>query len=116
MLALKSVFAEADSIGVLIFDEIDAGVGGAVARKVAEKMRRLADSHQVLCITHLPQIAAAAHSHYRVEKAEAAGAVHTSVTPVRQQDRVNEVARLLDGSATQVSKEHAQLLLAELSE
>lgn len=113
MLALKVVSADADHIPTLIFDEIDAGVGGAVAVKVAEKLRRLARSHQTLCITHLPQIAAAADSHYNVTKAAVKGRTITKVVRVEERSRVEEVARLLDGSLSEASLQHAQALLKE---
>lgn len=113
MLALKAVFADADRIPTLIFDEIDAGVGGAVARKVAEKLRALAASHQIICITHIPQIAAVAQAHFRVEKEARQKRTSTSVREVRGDARVEEVARLLDGTAGAVSMEHARVLLDE---
>lgn len=111
MLALKSVFASADAIPTLIFDEIDAGVGGAVARDVAEKLRRLAQTHQVICITHLPQIAAVAETHLNVAKSAANGRTRTMVARMEEESRVRELARLLDGSLSEVSVEHARSLL-----
>lgn len=111
MLALKSVFANADSIPALVFDEIDAGVGGAVAGKVASKMRDLSESHQVLCVTHLPQIAAVADAHFHVSKAEKGTRTVTAVHQVEADRRVEELARLLDGSVSEVSLEHARVLL-----
>jgi DNA repair protein RecN (Recombination protein N) len=113
MLALKTAFADADHIPTLIFDEIDAGVGGAVARKVAEKMRGLAQSHQVICITHIAQIAALAHGHYTVSKHTQKNRTTTQVAAVEDESRVEEIARLLDGSVSKVSLEHARTLLAE---
>jgi DNA repair protein RecN (Recombination protein N) len=111
MLALKVVSADADRIPTLIFDEIDAGVGGAVALKVAERLRKLAQSHQTLCITHLPQIAAAADNHYNVSKLTAKGRTLTTVVRVEEETRVEEVARLLDGSLSEASLKHARVLL-----
>jgi len=115
MLALKVVFANADMIPTLIFDEIDAGVGGAVATKVADKLAELAQFHQTICITHLPQIAAAAATHYHVWKATKDGTTATGVARVEDDARVNELARLLDGSLTEVSRDHARALLAKAS-
>jgi DNA repair protein RecN (Recombination protein N) len=112
MLALKSVFAEADRIPTLIFDEIDAGVGGETATKVASKLQGLAESHQVLCITHLPQIAAAAPTHFNVSKSTRKDRTVTEVTKIEQDTRIEELARLLDGSVSNVSLEHARSLLA----
>jgi DNA repair protein RecN (Recombination protein N) len=111
MLALKTVFAEADKIPSLVFDEIDAGVGGAVARNVAEKLAELARSHQIICITHIAQIAAAAAGHFTVHKHTHKARTVTSLTPVFEEARVREVARLLDGSVSEVSLEHARTLL-----
>lgn len=111
MLALKATFAKADAIPTLIFDEIDAGVGGAVANAVARKMNELATSHQVIAITHLPQIAAAAERHFHVAKASAKGRTLTRVERVESEARVAELARLLDGSVSEVSLEHARALL-----
>jgi DNA repair protein RecN (Recombination protein N) len=111
MLGIKTVFASADKIPTLIFDEIDAGVGGAVANKVATRLRELAESHQTICITHLPQIAAAAHRHLRVEKSTTKGRSSTQVLAVDAEARVNELARLLDGSLSDVSLQHAAEML-----
>lgn len=114
MLALKVVFAGADAIGTLVFDEIDAGVGGAVARKVAEKIAQLARSHQVLCITHIAQIAAVAQAHFTVSKKVQKGRTISNVSEVADNQRVEEIARLLDGTLSEVSLEHARALLAEV--
>ena len=113
MLALKSVFASADKIPALIFDEIDAGVGGEVARKVAAKLHELSQSHQVLCITHLPQIAAVADAHYQVTKSTTNGRTHTHVLPLDDTAKIEELARLLDGTVSEASLKHARALLAE---
>lgn len=112
MLALKAVSARADRIPTLVFDEIDAGVGGTVANKVVEKLCGLAQSHQTICITHLPQIAAAAGTHYHVSKTTEKGRTATGVALVEDRSRVEEVARLLDGSLSEVSLDHARTLLA----
>ncbi len=111
MLALKTVFATADKIPTLIFDEIDAGVGGAVARKVAETLSSLARSHQVLCITHLAQIAAQAQHHLHVSKTTEKKTTRTTVSKVEGDERERELARLLDGSISPVSLAHARELL-----
>ncbi|GMV90381.1 MAG: DNA repair protein RecN [Candidatus Hydrogenedentota bacterium] len=111
MLGIKTVFASADKIPTLIFDEIDAGVGGAVANKVATRLRELAQSHQTICITHLPQIAAAAHRHLHVAKSTSKGRTSTTAVAVDADARVNELARLLDGSLSEVSVQHAAEML-----
>ncbi len=111
MLALKTVFARADGIPTLVFDEIDAGVGGVVANRVADTLRQLAETHQTICITHLAQIAAVADTHFRVEKVEEDGRSRSTVRPLRDKERVEEVARLLDGSVSDVSVKHARSLL-----
>jgi DNA repair protein RecN (Recombination protein N) len=113
MLALKAVFADADTIPTLIFDEIDAGVGGSVATKVAARLRQLASSHQVLCISHIAQIAATAKTHYHVSKRAKDGRTITTLGRVEGRAREEEVARLLDGSLSEVSLEHARSLLSE---
>lgn len=112
MLAMKAVFAEADAIPSLIFDEVDAGIGGAVARKVAAKLQGLAKSHQVLCITHLAQIAAVGNTHFAVTKSSQRGATRTQVEPLDATARVEEIARLLDGSVSELSVKHAKELLS----
>ncbi|MCH7959401.1 MAG: DNA repair protein RecN, partial [Candidatus Hydrogenedentes bacterium] len=111
MLALKAVFANSDTIPTLIFDEIDAGVGGAVAAKVAATLQGLSKSHQSICISHLPQIAAAADRHLCVSKHTLDGQTYTRIHAVNEAERIEEVARLLDGSVTQVSQDHARALL-----
>ncbi len=116
MLALKTVFAAQDPVSTLIFDEIDAGIGGATARRVAEKMQLLAERRQVLCITHLAQIAAPAGAHYVVMKAADAGRTGAQIAAVTNEKREQEIARLLDGSVSAVSLKHARALLAEYHE
>jgi DNA repair protein RecN (Recombination protein N) len=113
MLALKAVFAGADRIPTLIFDEIDAGVGGSTARSVGEKLAELGLSHQVLCISHLAQIAAHAQNHFIVNKQSKKGHTRTEVNEVRDKARVEEVARLLDGNISPVGIQHAESLLRE---
>lgn len=113
MLAIKTVLAKADTIPSLIFDEVDAGIGGDVARMVARKLRAIAASHQVLSITHLAQIAAVGDAHFTVAKGNANGRTKTSVSPIAGEPREREIARLLDGSVSKVSLEHARELLSE---
>ena len=110
MLALKSALAEEDKIPLLVFDEIDANVGGEIATKVAAKMRQLGNSHQVLCITHLPQVAAAASKQFLVSKEISEGRTETSLRLVDGEDRVSELARML-GGVTESAQMHAVSLL-----
>ena len=112
MLALKSVLASVDSIPSLVFDEIDAGIGGRVAHHVAARLGSVAGSHQVFAITHLAQIAARADLHLRVEKVEQAGHVTTRLVPLQDDARVEEISRMLGGDPeSDASLRHAQELL-----
>ena len=97
MLAIKSVMADEDEIETLIFDEIDTGISGRTAQKVAEKMALIAASHQVICITHLPQIAAMADTHFEITKKSEDGAAHTSIKKLDEKEQIDELARLLGG-------------------
>ena len=98
MLAIKNVLAEQDQVGTLIFDEVDAGVSGRAAQKVAEKLRSVSRSKQVLCVTHLPQIAAAADVHLLIAKSERQGRTYTQVTPLDRAGRTREIARIIGGA------------------
>lgn len=114
MLALKTVLVDADEIGTFIFDEIDTGVSGRTARKVGEKMRFLGEKRQILCITHLPQIAAMADSHFLIEKESDGAETTTKVTPLAAEGSVREVARLMGGSdLTETTLAAARELIAE---
>lgn len=97
MLALKTVLENADPTGTLIFDEVDAGISGAMAEVVGHKLRALGQTHQVLCITHLPQIAALGTRHYLVSKETDAKQTYTRIAQLEAEDKVREVARLLSG-------------------
>ncbi|MFN9576386.1 MAG: DNA repair protein RecN [Gemmatimonadota bacterium] len=113
MLALKSVLARVDRVPTLVFDEVDAGIGGAVGLKVGDAMRALAATHQVFAITHLPQIAARAHHHVQVAKAAKGGVTTTDVAAVVGEAREREIARMLGGDAeSDVGRAHARELLA----
>ncbi|OVE78209.1 DNA repair protein RecN [bacterium F16] len=112
MLALKTVLAQEDKVPILIFDEVDANIGGNVANRVGEELRRLGESHQVICITHQPQVAANAHRHYTVEKSVQKKRTVTTVTELSHEQRVGELARMLGGeeSATVVNDHAAELI------
>ena len=112
MLALKTVLVDADEIGTFIFDEIDTGVSGRTARRVGEKMRLLGGKRQLLCITHLPQIAAMADNHFLIEKESDAGETVTRVTALDEEGAVREVARLMN-DVTETTLAAARELLAE---
>ncbi len=99
MLALKVALAEAGRAGTMIFDEIDRGVGGAVASAIGERLARLADTSQVLVVTHSPQVAARASSHYRIEKSDEGEGTRTRVRRLTDAERREEIARMLSGSA-----------------
>ena len=98
MLAMKNVLAEKDQVGTLIFDEVDTGVSGRAAQKVAEKLASVASHKQVLCVTHLPQLAALADTHLLIAKSERNGRTYTSVTPLDREGRKRELARIIGGT------------------
>ncbi len=112
MLGLKGVLARADRTPTLIFDEIDQGIGGRVGAVVGAKLRRLARTHQVLCITHLPQLAAFGDLHFRVEKVQRGGRTFTTVGPLTDDERLAELASML-GGASEANRRSAAELLAE---
>jgi DNA repair protein RecN (Recombination protein N) len=110
MLALKTVLAAEDEIPVLIFDEVDANVGGETANAVGEKMKQIAAKRQVLCITHLPQVAAPADAHYVVTKQLRDGRTISEIQLLGKKERVTELARMLGGQ-TDAARKHAEALL-----
>lgn len=112
MLAIKNVLAEHDHVVTLIFDEVDAGVSGRAAQRVAEKLAQLSKHKQVLCVTHLAQISAMADEHYRIQKQERDGRTYTSVTPLDESGRIEELARITGGThITETTRENARELL-----
>jgi DNA repair protein RecN (Recombination protein N) len=112
MLALKTVLAAEDEIPLLVFDEIDANVGGETAVVVGEKMRQIARRHQVICITHLPAVAASADTHYVVTKRIDAGRTISEIDLLDAEQRIREIARMLGGQ-TETARQHARELLRE---
>lgn len=113
MLALKTILARLDRVPTLIFDEVDAGIGGKVGLMVGDAMRRVAEHHQVFAITHLPQIAARAHHHIVVRKGAKGGVTTADIAVVAGDGRVGEIARMLGGDAeSRLGREHARELLA----
>ena len=113
MLAIRAIVAETDKVPVVIFDEIDAGVGVRMGMPIAEKLTAVARAQQVICVTHLPQIAAMADNHIVVDKVERMKRAQTEVSFPQSRERVHEIARMLGGEATgQISIKHAKELLA----
>jgi DNA repair protein RecN (Recombination protein N) len=111
MLALKSVLGEADSVETLVFDEVDAGIGGATAHAVGRRLAQLARTHQVIVVTHLAQVAAYADAQLVVKRDSSGGGESTSVVDVVGDDRVLELARMLSGNDSAASVAHARELL-----
>lgn len=117
MLAFKTLFGRLDATPTLIFDEVDAGIGGRTANVVAEKLAQLSGFHQVLCVTHLPQIAALADHHFAVEKTvTSAGQTEVSVIELSSSDRERELARMMAGEMQDVDLQHARVLLRRARE
>ena len=112
MLAMKNVLAEQDQVATLIFDEVDTGVSGRAAQKVAEKLRSVARNKQVLCVTHLPQIAAMGDTHMLISKFEQSGRTYTTVTPLDKEGRKRELARIIGGTViTETTLKSAEEML-----
>ncbi|RJQ13695.1 MAG: DNA repair protein RecN [Nitrospiraceae bacterium] len=115
MLALKSIMAGGDEIPVLVFDEIDAGVGGRTAENVGRKLKGLSSGHQVICITHLPQIASYADTHLRIEKRTEKDRTVVEINALGKDERSAEIARMLGGEISEVSLRHAKEMLKKSS-
>ncbi len=114
MLAMKNVLAEKDQVATLIFDEVDTGVSGRAAQRVAEKLRSVANHKQVLCVTHLPQLAALAQTHLLIAKAERDGRTYTTVTPLDLEGRKRELARIIGGTnITETTLKSAEEMLIQ---
>ena len=111
---MKNVLAEQDRVATLIFDEVDTGVSGRAAQKVAEKLRSVAKNKQVLCVTHLPQLAALASTHLLIAKEERSGRTYTTVTPLDVEGRKRELARIIGGAnITETTLKSAGEMLAD---
>jgi len=113
MLALKTVLADADAVPTLVFDEVDAGIGGLTAQAVGKKLRALARHHQILCVSHLSQIAACAQAHFQVSKRIQKSRTFATVVRLDSDERLNELARLLGSQVTPTSLQHARELLEQ---
>ena len=118
MLAMKKVLARTGSVGTIVFDEVDSGIGGATAEIVGQKLKEVSRHHQVLCITHLPQIACCGDRHYRVVKRIAGKRTNTTVSVLSEEERLEEIARMLGGvELTEKTRDHArEMLLAARGE
>ncbi|HJS75239.1 MAG TPA: DNA repair protein RecN, partial [Vicinamibacteria bacterium] len=114
VLGLKAVSAKGERPKTLVFDEVDAGIGGRVADAVGEKLKELARVHQVICVTHLPQIASFAPAHYRIDKIERDGRTETRIARLDRESRVDEIARMLAGAVvTETARRHARQLVKD---
>ena len=112
VLALKALLADTESVETIVFDEVDAGIGGEAAEVVGKKLHTLADRHQVICITHLPQIAKFGEHHFIISKLVAGGRTKTAIIPLDEPKRINEIARMLGGAKiTTATLEHAREML-----
>ena len=115
MLALKTVLADLDGVPLLVFDEVDANVGGEIGRVVGEKMAAIAQNHQVLCVTHLPQVAAQAAYHLVVEKDQSKDRAIVTIEPIQEDraNRIGELARMLGDRNAKSARAHAEELLGD---
>ena len=113
VLALKAILSDADDLGTLVFDEVDSGIGGKTSDKVGIKLKTLSKKYQVICITHLAQIAKYGKSHYKIEKQVVNQRTATLITPLtKKEERVHEIARMMGGTTiTQATLDHATELL-----
>lgn len=112
VLALKAILAEKESVETVVFDEVDAGIGGGTAELVGQKLLSLSGYHQIICITHLPQIASFGRHHFKISKQVSAGRTETCIASMSEQERVQEIARMLGGAdITQTALEHAREML-----
>ena len=110
---MHNVVSSRGNVGVFLFDEVDTGIGGATAVAVGAKLRKVAAHNQVICITHLPQIATFADHHFLIEKSESGGRTRTSVRAITGRERTEEIARMLSGAEiTEEARAQAQRLLA----
>ncbi len=112
MLALKSILSEVDQVSTLIFDEIDSGVGARLGEVIAQKLKNLSEKRQVICVTHLPQIACRSRRHFYIEKYVSNNQTGIRLKEMKGEERVKEVARMLDGSQmSEITIQHAQKML-----
>ena len=113
-MAISVITSKASFTPTLIFDEVDAGIGGAVAETVGKLLHQLGQSHQILCVTHLPQVAAQGNHHLKVSKSQNGDKTVSQVQPLGRSERVEEVARMLGGATiTDTTRRHARELLEQ---
>ena len=110
MLAIKNVLADVDEVSTLVFDEIDTGISGKASKAVAEKMKSIAELHQVVCITHLPSIAARGDYNYYISKQTKENKTYTSIKLLNEDETIEEIARISSGEVTEIAKAHAKEL------
>jgi DNA repair protein RecN (Recombination protein N) len=111
LLALKSILSRVDEVATLIFDEIDVGVGGRAGHVVGQRLWTITENHQVICISHLPQVAAFADAHFHIRKEIAGERTRTSVTRLDESQRIDEIATMLDGASSEHSRANAREIL-----
>jgi DNA repair protein RecN (Recombination protein N) len=113
MLSFKNILAAQDTVPIMVFDEVDSGIGGRVAETVGLKLKKISNSKQVFCITHLPQIASLKGAHYRIEKEVLKGRTITKIRRLNESERVDEIARMSSGeNITQTTRKHAREMLS----
>ena len=112
MLAVKNITADIDNVDTMIFDEIDTGISGDTANVLAKKLAKIGKKHQVVCVTHLAQVASFGTNHFYISKAENSGVTRTSLKLLNDEDRIREIARIIGGNISDFSLEHARLMLA----
>ena len=110
MLAIKNVLADVDEVGTLVFDEIDTGISGKAGQAVGEKMKEIAKNHQVICITHLPAIAAKGDYNYYIHKQTKENKTYTNIKQLNEEETIEEIARISSGEITEIAKAHAKEL------
>ena len=110
MLAIKTVLANTDKIPVMIFDEIDVGISGKAAKSVGEKLKLIGKSHQVICITHQPSIAAKGDENYFISKENDGNRTHTLIKHLEEAEVIDEIARISNGEITEIARQHAREL------
>ena len=114
MLAIKKVLADVDEVQTLVFDEIDTGISGKASNKVAEKMKQIANTHQIICVTHLATIAAKGDTNYYINKEVKEGKTKTNISLLKDENLLKEIARIASGEITEVSLQYAKELINKL--